>query len=333
MNKKILVAFTVFFIALAVNTVKVKADDNRILGEFNNIVIAKDRYNYYYLIYCDSCQSEYYNYQYRLYVANTIEISFNSYQSAVDYCLNNLTTTRGLDAYTSYRYYVTLYVLKGSVSGTLAPDTQYLDIPEFNPPDPQWYEIVWDTFKDYMTNPVLGQWIDNLIARLWSDDNEGTIAENVDINAPTLVPTPTPIPYSTIVVPKTDIITGETVYETNYYYKNPDGTPTVAPHPPSNPPSNNGGGNGNSYTPVNGEPYSIPRLNWLTTVNIGENNYDGIDSIYEGIGSVNNIGSEYTGGLSAAQDATGTLPDSWLLLIGVAAAIPLISGIISRFLS
>lgn len=199
---------------------------------------------------------------------------------------------------------------------------------------PKWYEVVWDTFKDYMTNPILGDWFVNLINRVFGDDNNGgTIAENVIISAPTLAPTPTPIPYSTVVIPKTDIISGDTVYETNYYYINPSGTPIITNSPPTNSPSSGGvGGGSTEYVPIGGDPFSIPAVNWLTSATIGDNNYDGIDNINDGMGSIDAIGSEYSDGMSAVQDSTGTLPTSWLLLIGIASAIPLLAGIVSRFL-
>lgn len=198
---------------------------------------------------------------------------------------------------------------------------------------PKWYENAWDTFVDYFTNPIPFQWFKNLIDRVFSDDNEGTISDNVNLTNPTLTPPPTPIPYSTVVIPKTDINTGETYYETNYIYANPSGTPIVQPYPPTSAPTSGSRSSDNSYYPVDGEPLKLPKLNWLSPVTIGDSNYDGIDSIYDGLSSVDDIGSEYKDGLSAVSDATSVLPTNWLMLIGIAAAIPLIAGIISRFLS
>lgn len=198
---------------------------------------------------------------------------------------------------------------------------------------PKWYESAWDTFVDYFTNPVPFQWFKNLIDRVFDDDDETTISDNVNLASPTLTPAPTPIPYSTVVIPKTDINTGETYYETNYIYANPGGTPIVQPYPPTNTPLGNTGGSGDNYYPVDGEPLKLPKLKWLNPVTIGDSNYDGIDSIYDGLSSVDDIGSEYTDGISAVSDATSVLPTKWLMLIGIAAAIPLLAGIISRFLS
>lgn len=207
-------------------------------------------------------------------------------------------------------------------------------IPNTDPdPDPMWYEDMWDTFIDYFTNPVPFQWFKNLINRVFDDDEETTISDGVSLSSPTLTPAPTPIPYNTVVIPKTDIATGDTYYETNYIYTNPSGTPIVQPYPPTSAPSSSSGNGSNNYRPVDGKPLSLPKLEWLNTVTIGESDYDGIQSISDGLSSVDDIGSEYTDGISAVSDATSVLPTNWLMLIGIAAAIPLLAGIISRFLN
>lgn len=230
-----------------------------------------------------------------------------------------------------------LVTVKGTVTytGNDKPDNFYGNYDDYlDTITPKWYEVMWDTLADYFQNPVPFGWFKNLIDRIFGNNNNGgTISENVNIAEPTLAPTPTPIPYTTVVIPKTDIVTGDTVYETNYYYINPSGTPIVTSSPPTNSPASGGGGGGSTeYVPVGGDPFSIPAVNWLTSATIGDANYDGIDSINEGMGSIDSIGSEYTDGMNAVQESTGTLPTSWLLLIGIAAAIPLLAGIVSRFL-
>lgn len=224
--------------------------------------------------------------------------------------------------------------IKGNVSSTsdnFYPT--YEDYEESLNPKVYWYDEMWNWLEEDLKKPLGFIWFKNLIDSVFGDDSEGTISNNVTLGNPTLAPTPTPIPYTTVVIPKTDMITGDTCYETNYYYVNPSGTPIVTGSPPTNSSPNNVGGNGNqTYNPIDGKPYSIPRLDWMTSVDIDGNGYDGIDSIADGMSSIDDIGSEYTDGLSAVQDASGTLPTSWLLLIGIVAAIPLLAGIVSRFL-
>ena len=229
-------------------------------------------------------------------------------------------------------------IIYSNISTSITGDNIFSSFEDYEnsllpPPEPSWWETLWDEFVNYWNDPELGNWVQALINKIWGDDNEDTIADSVEFTNPTLTPAPTPIPYTTVVIPKTDPVTGDKYYETNYYYNNPSGTPIIQPYPPTNSPSANSPSGGTDYTPVNGDPYSIPLLNWLTSATIGDTDYDGLDSIGEGMTSVDEIGSEYTDGIGAAQDATSVLPNSWLLLIGIAAAIPLLAGIISRFLS
>lgn len=229
--------------------------------------------------------------------------------------------------------------------------TTYGQLPAYNPitikghienlpdpiiPEPTWYDKMWDELGEILGNPDFwfGEWFTDIIYNVFGDGaNENTISDSVDIENPTITPTPTQIPYTTIIIPKTDTISGDTYYETNYYFNNPSGTPIVQPYPPTNQPSTNSPSSGYDYTPIGGDPYSIPVVSWLNSTTIGDSNYDGIDSVGSGLDSIDSVGSEYTDGMGIVQDATGTLPTSWLLLIGIAAAIPLIAGIISRFLS
>lgn len=213
--------------------------------------------------------------------------------------------------------------------------------PDYRPEDPSWWNEMWNTLYDELGNPAFwfGQWFIDIIDNVFGGEDDPTgppkppTSTHVQINNPSITPAPTPIPYTTVVIPKTDPVSGDTYYEENYYYINPSGTPIITSSPPTNTPSQNGSGNDTDYSPVGGDPYSIPQVSWLTNATIGDSNYDGILSISQGMDSIDEIGSEYVDGMGAVQDATGTLPTSWLLLIGIAAAIPLIAGIISRFLS
>lgn len=267
---------------------------------------------------------------------NSSQIYFNGY--IYDATVGQL---EGNKVSSAYLYYIDSYVLggaeivySGSGQNDLVGFDSVADYEDYINPPKSWWEKLWDTFEDYFTNPIPGSWIKNLIDNVFGDDgNENTISDSVDIANPTLTPAPTPVPYTTVVIPKTDPVTGDTYYETNYYYNNPSGTPIVQPYPPTNAPSTNSPSGSSEYYPVNGDPYSIPVVSWLTSTKIGDTNYDGLDSIGDGMSAVDDIGSEYTDGIGAAQDATSALPSSWLLLIGIAAAIPLLAGIISRFLS
>lgn len=239
-----------------------------------------------------------------------------------------------------------MVLLSGSITFANTPDTFYdspsaFD-PEIWPPpeEPSWWQNMWNELGDALGDPNFwfGEWFVDLIDNIFGNNEGGgpsehSVTTHVQIENPTLTPAPTPIPYTTVIIPKTDPVSGDTYYETNYYYNNPSGTPIVQPYPPTNPPATTAPPNSPEYIPVGGDPYSIPVVNWLTSTTIGDTNYDGIDSVGSGLDSIDSIGSEYNDGMGAVQDATGTLPTSWLLLIGIAAAILLIAGIISRFLS
>lgn len=224
------------------------------------------------------------------------------------------------------------------VSGTPPENGFFSSLAEYdeyiNPtPEKSWWDVLWETVEDYFENPIPGGWIRNLINRLKDDENEDSLVDNVTLEAPTIAPTPTNIPYSTIIVPNTDIIPGTTVNEIQYIY-NVSGTPIITQSPPPDSGGEGGSGDGGGeYHPKGGDPYSIPSLDWLTSAKLGDTSYNGIDSLSNGMDSINEVGSEYNDGMSTVQDSTGVLPSNWLLLIGIAAAIPLIAGIISRFLS
>lgn len=251
--------------------------------------------------------------------------------------------------------YVQFFVSNGAiVSPSNTPKTSYNSIEDYyqslitptpSPtptPEPKWYQEMWDTLADELGQPEFwfGEWFIDIIDQVFNNEDEPSqgpsgLSHSTHINQVTPAPTPTPIPYSTITVPRTDIINNTTVYETQYVYTSSSGDTIIATSPPTNPPaetpSSAGGGGGSDYNPI--DPYSIPEVSWFTSAEIGDTSYDGIDSLMHGFDSIDTIGEDYTDGMSAAEDSMGLLPTSWLLLIGVAAAIPLIAGIISRFLS
>lgn len=269
------------------------------------------------------------------------------YYSSIDPLANPDYDMTGWSTSTPIGNFTTIICIKGSAIDRSDTENKYFpslqDYEDFlNPPsDPTWYQEMWDALGEALGDPNFwfGEWFIDIIDNVFGNDDEGggpsqhSITSHFQIADPTLTPAPTPIPFTTVVIPKTDPVSGDTYYETNYYYNNPSGTPIIQPYPPTNSPSTNSPSSGSDYIPIGGDPYSIPVVSWLTSATIGDTEYDGIDSVGSGLNSIDEVGSEYTNGMGAIQDATGTLPTSWLLLIGIAAAIPLIAGIISRFLS
>ena len=310
------------------------------MNEFNNIVIFYSEGKY--RINCSDDTISVYvdNGNYYISFNNYDSKQFNTLELAHNYLTynNQVSTTDRIFRYPLDGY---LEVVKGFVTGTLPP---YIIDPNAPTPTPvpSWYSEMWDTLSEELGNPAFwfGQWFIDLIDNVFgNDENEPTggpsppsNSTHVQINNPTITPAPTPLPYTTIIIPKTDPVTGDVYYEENYYYLNPSGTPIVSTQAPSQYPSQDSTNTGNNYNPT--DPYEIPFYKWLTngTISSGSGEYNGLDSIGSGIDSIDSIGSEYNDGMSAVQDATGTLPISWLLLIGIAAAIPLLAGIISRFL-
>lgn len=322
---------------------------NASLSNANNIAIYQDSTtNLFYVV---AMNQNFYVENNRFYYQSVYSYSnssryFTTYDAALSY-INNVSfylDTSGSKTLGSIKL---LVLIKGNIN-----------VPSgFNFGD--YYFPSDDAYQDYLNPPVEKTWWDKLydwfeeqyseIADIWPDDpiwqwiwgGDGENINNTDIVMPTLVPTPTQIPYQTVIVPVRDPVTGDIIsYNYEYHYNNPSGTPIAATAPPDQPERQpTGAGSSDNYNPQ--DPLAIPSgINWINP-GFKAGDYqdefsnplgalsDGLDMISYSFSSAS---GEYTQGVSGISQSFQFIPSSWFMLIGMGAAIIILAGIINRFL-
>lgn len=230
-----------------------------------------------------------------------------------------------------------LVVLKGNISYSGSNKNVFDSLEDYEESlQPTWWKKLgnyWENFLDYFDWWLNGGIYTDIWNWMFDEPDANGLAEP-NFNVPTLTPSPTPIPYSTSIVPVKDPVTGDIIsYEYNYHYYDNNGNSITATAPPPTPEGTGGNGIPSSNNGSN-DPFALPTGSFIdfNYSVAGGSTISTLSALKQGLDIVDTVSEEYDSSISSVSDSFVVLPDKWFILLGCAAGIILICGIIGRLL-